>query len=59
MAKFLTVTELAQRTTGIIRELETSGEEVIITKRGKPVAVIRTFSEHDFSLKGGDERGKD
>ncbi len=58
MAKFLTVTELAQRTTGIIRELETSGEEVIITKRGKPVAVIRLFSESQFRLEGG-KHGKD
>lgn len=58
MAKFLTVTELAQKTTSVIRTLETTREEVIITKNGKPVAVIRPFSEQEFGMKGG-EHGKD
>ena len=52
MARFLTVTELTQRTTEIIREVETTRKEVIITKKGKPVAVICPFSEREFEFKG-------
>lgn len=52
MARFLTVTELTQRTTEIIREVETTGKEVIITKKGKPVVVICPFSEIAFEFKG-------
>ncbi len=52
MAKFLTVTELAQKTTSIVKMVETTREEVIITKNGKPVVVINPFSEQEFGMKG-------
>ncbi len=37
--RFITVTELKQRATQIITEVESSKEEVVITKNGKPVAL--------------------
>ena len=49
--RFLTVTELKQRATQIISEIESTKEEVVITKNGKPVALIQFTSNHDFALK--------
>ena len=51
--RFITVTELRADATRIIREIETTGEEVVITKNGKPVVLIRPISEGEFELKGG------
>ena len=56
--RFITVTELRADAPRIIREIESSGEEVIVTKNGKPVVLIRTISEGEFELKGG-VHGKD
>lgn len=60
--KFITVTELKQRATQIVAEIETTREEVIITKNGKPVVLIRPVEAKEFkldtSMKGGKENGK-
>lgn len=54
--KFITVSELRLRATEVVREIEETREEVIVTKKGKPV-VIMQFIEHEaFSLK---EKGKE
>ena len=49
--RFVTVTELRLKATEIVREIEATGEEVVITKNGKPVVLIRTISEGEFELK--------
>ncbi len=49
--KFVTVTELRLKATQIVAELETTGEEVIVTKRGKPVVLMRPVEEKEFELK--------
>ncbi len=49
--KFYTVSELRQRATQIVTEMEGSREEVIITKNGKPVVLMCLISEDAFSLK--------
>ncbi len=61
--RFITVTELRLRATQTISELETTGEEVIVTKKGKPVVLMRPVEEGEFelktSIKGGTPHGKD
>jgi PHD/YefM family antitoxin component YafN of YafNO toxin-antitoxin module len=49
--KFYTVSELRQRATQIVAEIESTREEVIITKNGKPVVLMRFVTEEAFSLK--------
>jgi len=49
--RFYTVTELRADAPRIISELEETGKEVVITKRGKPVALIRLLEEGEFQLK--------
>jgi antitoxin (DNA-binding transcriptional repressor) of toxin-antitoxin stability system len=62
--KFMTVSELRGKATSIVSEIEASGEEMIITKNGKPVVLMRRVSESEFRLKpakekgGGDGKGK-
>ena len=57
--KFFTVTEFKARATAIIREIEDTRKEVVITKRGKPVVLVRPISEDEFLLKPKPkERGK-
>ncbi len=54
--KFITVSELRLRATQIVSALETTGEEVIVTKNGKPVVLMRTIEAEEFKLeprKGG------
>lgn len=63
--KFITVSELRANATKIVSEIETTREEVIITKNGKPVVLIRPVEEKEFrleaktSMKGGKKHGKD
>lgn len=45
--KFANVKELQKDTSGIISRVE-KGEDVIITKRGKPAAVIYPLSEDEI-----------
>jgi len=60
--RFYTVTELRADVPRIISELEETEKEVVITKRGKPVALIRLIEEGEFqlkpSIKKGGKRGK-
>jgi len=48
--KFITVTELRQRATQIISEVESTKEQVVVTKMGKPVALIQYITDEAFSL---------
>ena len=47
MAKFATVRELKNQTTGLIREAE-KGKTVVLTRRGKPVATLKPFEQKDL-----------
>ncbi|NIS75170.1 MAG: hypothetical protein GTO08_07795 [Deltaproteobacteria bacterium] len=55
--KFRTVTELRLSATKIVQEIEVSGEEVVITKKGKPVVLMRRVEQEEFALKKGDKKG--
>ena len=55
--KFVTVSELKNKATQIVTEIENTGEEVIVTKNGKPVVLVRIITDEAFSLKE-DEKGK-
>lgn len=57
--KFVTVSELKQRATQIVSEIETSGEEVIVTKLGKPVVLLQRITEADLGLKPRDRKEKE
>ncbi len=47
--KFKTVTELQKEATQIVAEVEKTGKlQVIITKNGKPVAVLQRVTEQEF-----------
>jgi len=47
--KFKTVTELQQQATQIVAEVEKSGSlQVVITKNGKPIAILQRVTESDF-----------
>jgi len=54
--KFVTVSELRQRATQIISEVESTHEQVVVTKMGKPVALIQFITEEAFSLTTNTER---
>lgn len=62
--KFITVSELRANATKIVSEIEATREEVIVTKNGKPVVLIRPVEEKEFrlepktSMKGGKKHGK-
>ncbi len=56
--RFYTVSELRADAPWIITELEETGKEVVITKRGKPVALIRLLDEGEFQLKPNKKGGK-
>lgn len=61
--RFITVSELKFKATQIVTEIETTREEVIVTKNGKPVVLIRPVEEMEFelkktSMKGGKPHGK-
>jgi len=47
---FLTVTELQRRLTEVVREIEKTGKEVIISRNGKPVVLMQRVSEQDLSF---------
>ena len=55
--RFYTVTELRADAPRIISELEETRKEVVITKRGKPVALIRLIEEGEFQLKPSIKKG--
>jgi len=49
--KFITVSELKNKATQIVTEIEDTREEVIVTKNGKPVVLMRFVTNEAFSLK--------
>tara|TARA_B100000315_G_scaffold138699_1_gene127771 strand:- start:8764 stop:8952 length:189 start_codon:yes stop_codon:yes gene_type:complete len=51
--KFKTVSELRLKATEIVRELEESGEDVVITKNGHPVVLMQPIGEDAFLLNKG------
>ena len=54
--KFLTVTELRLKATEIIREIEQTGDDVVITKKGKPVVLMQRVTDEVFTLKNPKEK---
>ena len=57
--KFITVTELKLKATQVVSEIERSKEEVVVTKNGKPVVLIRLISDRDFLLKEAKQKTKE
>lgn len=49
--KFVTVTELRLNIKKIISKVEKENESVVITRKGKPVAIIRPIEEGSFEYK--------
>jgi hypothetical protein len=57
--KFITITELRLKATEIVREIEDAKEDVIVTKKGKPVVLMQFITDEVFSLKGKEkEKGE-
>ena len=48
--RFVTVTELKQLATQIVSQIQANGEEVVITKNGKPVVLMRIVDEKEIVL---------
>ena len=55
--KFSTMRELKLETTKVFRELLKEGT-ILITKRGKPVAILERFTENDFAKQFDELRSK-
>lgn len=53
--KFITVSELRADAPKIVAELEETGEEVVVTKKGKPVAILQRADQERFMLKPEDK----
>ena len=47
---FKTVTELKQKASEFVSQVEGSNKKIIITKNGKPVAVLQRVTEEELSL---------
>lgn len=56
--RFFTVSELRQRATQIVAEIESTKEEVVITKNGKPVVLMRFITDEAFRLKENGNGGE-
>lgn len=48
--KVKTVTELQKDVSKILTDVEKTGKQVIITRNGKPVAVLQRVTEDDLSI---------
>ena len=48
--KFITVSELKQKATQVVAEIETTRKEVVVTKNGKPVVLMQFVADEAFSL---------
>ena len=57
MMKFITVSELKNKATQIVAGIEDTREEVIVTKNGKPVVLMRFITDEVFCFKE-DEKEK-
>jgi PHD/YefM family antitoxin component YafN of YafNO toxin-antitoxin module len=53
--KFITITELRLKATEIVREIEDTKEEMVVTKKGKPVILMQFITDEAFSLKDNDK----
>jgi len=53
--KFITVSELKNKATQIVAGIEDTREEVIVTKNGKPVVLMRFITDEVFRLKEGEK----
>jgi hypothetical protein len=49
--KFITVSKLRNKATQVVTEIEKTREEVIVTKNGNPVVLMRFITDEVFSLK--------
>lgn len=49
--KFITVSQLRLTATEVVREIENTGEEFIVTKKGKPVVLMKFITNNAFRLK--------
>ncbi len=56
--KFITVSELKNKATQVVTEIEKNREEVIVTKNGKPVVLMRFITDKVFSLKEDEKKWK-
>ena len=56
--KFITVSDLRNKATQIVAEIEKNREEVIVTKNGKPVVLLRFITDDVFSLKENEKKWK-
>lgn len=56
--KFITVSELKNTATKIVAGIEDTREEVIVTKNGKPVVLMRFITDEVFCFKE-DEKEKE
>ena len=54
--KFMTVTELRLKASEVIREIEQTGEDIVITKKGKPVVLMQRITDEVFSIKKSKEK---
>jgi PHD/YefM family antitoxin component YafN of YafNO toxin-antitoxin module len=54
--KFITITELRLKATEIVREIEDTKEEMVVTKKGKPVILMQFITDEAFSLKGNGKK---
>jgi hypothetical protein len=54
--KFITITELRLKATEIVREMEDTREEMVVTKKGKPVILMQFITDEVFSLKDNDKK---
>ena len=52
-----TITDAKAHLSALIERVQ-QGEEVIIKKGGKPVAILRRYAEHEAELKPGALQGK-
>jgi prevent-host-death family protein len=49
--KFITVSELRLQATKIVSRIETTKDQIVVTKKGKPVVLMRPVEEGEFELK--------
>lgn len=54
--KFVTVSELKQKATAIVQEVERTKQQVVVTRNGKPVSVIIPAREVDFSYQDSSKK---
>jgi prevent-host-death family protein len=57
--RFITVTELRQKATQIVSEIESTKGQIVVTKNGKPVVLMQIISNGNFTLnvKGKEVKG--